>query len=108
MFEVDNKLQRHKFLCSLATVEHSLQLEFDGSKVQGEPIYDDIDRTSPQGKTSAVHFIEFKFSGEEKAAFDRAVSAGSEVCLAITHDNYAHKAVLKGTLLQQLVKDLSA
>ena len=59
MFELDNEVARRRFLEAMVGSEHQVSLSFGGEMVKATPIHDDIDRTHPEGRTSAVHFIKY-------------------------------------------------
>ncbi|MDP7642200.1 MAG: DUF3501 family protein, partial [Alphaproteobacteria bacterium] len=49
------------------------------------------ERTTDEGKTSAVHFLRFDFSAEEIEKFrDATVRA----VISVNHSNYGHMAVI--------------
>ncbi len=90
MIEIEDEGVRRRILAGLGHVEMMVALSFAGHTVKGEP-EDDIERTTPEGKTSSVHFLHFKFTPEQIAAFR---SAGTQVTLGITHPKYGHLAIL--------------
>jgi hypothetical protein len=59
MFELDNEVARRRFLEAMVGSEHQVSLSFGGETIKAAPIHDDIDRTHPEGRTSAVHFIKY-------------------------------------------------
>lgn len=63
MFEINNPKKRTEFLYQVGHIEDQIVLEFDNYQIKGIPI--SSDRTSPDGKTSAVHFIRFDFTDEQ-------------------------------------------
>jgi len=71
--------------------------------VRGTP-EDDAERTTPDGKTSSVHFIHFNFTPEQVAKFK---TAGTQVILGIDHENYGHMAVVPETVRAALAADFS-
>ena len=90
-------------LATLGHIEDKIFIGFAGEKVMGEP-EDDTDRTTPDGKTSSVHFITFKFTPEQVAKFK---AAGTQVILGIEHENYGHMAVMPETVRAALAGDFS-
>jgi hypothetical protein len=66
MFGWSNAETRDMRLSELGHVENTFQLVFDRFRVNAVARNDDgIERTLPSGKTSAVHFLVFKFTPEE-------------------------------------------
>ena len=60
------------------------------------------DRTTPEGKTSSVHWVRFSFSAE---AVVRFASNDGHVLLEITHPEYQHIAVLSEAARSELARD---
>jgi stress response protein YsnF len=68
MFQYTDPAKRRKTLVTLGHVENQVFITFEGEKVQAIPITEettDIERTTSEGKTSAVHFLQFKFNEEQ-------------------------------------------
>lgn len=103
MFEIDNPVQRQAVLSRLGGVEETMQLRFAGHTVTGRP-EGDVERTNDEGKTSAVHFMHFGFTGEQAAAFR---APGTEVVVAVTHPDYGHMAVLPEPVRAALAQDFA-
>ena len=102
MFEIEDPARRKALLSKMGWVEDTVSLKIGDLKIQGIP-QDDVDRTTADGKTSAVHFMTFPFTDEEAAAFK---APGAQVILAIAHENYGHMAVLPETVRAALAEDL--
>lgn len=90
MIEIDDPDRRARVLRQLAGIEGTITLAFDGSTVAATPELD-VERTTPDGKTSSVHFLKFHFAPEQIARFKQA---GTRVVLAIAHPAYDHMAAL--------------
>lgn len=90
MIEIEDEGVRRRTLAGLGHVEMMVALSFAGHTVKGVP-EDDIERTTPEGKTSSVHFLHFTFTPEQIAAFK---TPGTQVTLGITHPKYGHLAIL--------------
>lgn len=102
MIEIDEPVRRAKILLGLAGIEESVWMDVAGLPIKAEPTeYED--RTTPDGKTSSVHWVRFSFPAE---AVTRFSSAESRVLLEIAHQNYQHIAVLSDTTRAELAKDL--
>lgn len=101
MFEIDDKPRREKLLGSLGGLEDTIALEFAGHTVKAVP-ESDVERSTPGGKTSSVHFLHFPFDGDQIAAFRRD---GTRVTFVIGHDGYSHMTVLPEVTRAELAGD---
>lgn len=86
MIEIEDEGVRRRTLASLGHIETMVNLTFAGQTVTAVP-EDDMERTTPEGKTSSVHFLHFTFTPEQIAAFK---TPGTQVMLEITHVKYGH------------------
>jgi len=102
MFEIDDPVRREGELRRLAHVENHIMLEIDGEQVKAEP-EGDIERTTEDGKTSAVHFLRFHLTPAQIAYFK---DPAKRVLLAIAHPNYGHMAVMGEETRNALAQDL--
>jgi hypothetical protein len=90
MLEIEDGNRRHNVLLTLGDIEETIFMEIGGDVIRATPTeYDD--RTTPDGKTSSVHWLRFKLTPDQIARF----KTGSErVVLGVSHKNYGHMAVL--------------
>lgn len=109
MFEIENPIRRDQVLRRLGHVEDTLSLSVDGKfnilakSVDGH----DIERTSEDGKTSAVHFLKFDFNDQQRLDMLRIAEKGvGTVELAFSHPEYAHSVKLSQKTIQDISKDL--
>lgn len=102
MLEVEDAVQRAAFLARLGGIEEFIALEFDGEIVKAG-WERDVDRTTPEGKTSAVHFLHFDFSDDQAEKFKRP---DTRAVLAISHAGYGHMAVIGEDMRLELASDL--
>lgn len=102
MIEVDDAQRRPAILARLGGIEDHIALEFSGRRVRAEPA-DDAERTTPDGKTSSVHFLRFVFTDADAAAFK---AASGQVVLALSHPAYGHMAVMPQEVRAALAADL--
>ena len=102
MFEIDDPQRRRVFLARLGGVEETAFLEFASHRIAGAPEAD-VDRTTADGKASAVQFLHFSFSDEQAAAFKQP---GTRIVLGFTHPSYSHMAVLPEATRAALAEDL--
>jgi len=103
MIEIEDGNRRNTVLLTLGGIEEKVFLEIGNDTVHATPTeYDD--RTTPDGKTSSVHWLRFEFTPEQKQRF----TGGSErVVLGISHPNYGHMAVLSAETRAALAKDFA-
>ncbi len=102
MIEIEDEAVRRRVLASLGHIEDMVQLTFAGHTVKAVPEAD-LDRTTPEGKTSSVHFLHFAFTPAQVAAF---TTAGTQVVAGITHPQYGHMAMLPEESRASLAGDL--
>lgn len=102
MFEIDDPDRRERELSRLGEVEKFISLQFSGFVVPARA-EDDVERTTADGKTSAVHFLHFDFTPEQIAAFK---TPGTQALAAVTHPDYGHMAVLPEAVRAALAQDL--
>jgi len=103
MLEIEDANRRNAVLLTLGGIEETVFLEIGDDTVHATPTeYDD--RTTPDGKTSSVHWLRFKLTGEQIARF----KGGSErVVLGVSHPHYGHMAVLPAEVRAALAKDFA-
>jgi hypothetical protein len=103
MLEIEEPKRRERELYRLAGIEESTYVELNQERIPGIPAeYDE--RTTPDGKTSSVHWVRFKFIPEQIAKFkDPPV----EVVLGLAHPAYGHMAVLMPDVRRELAKDFA-
>lgn len=100
MFEIDDDVRREKVLRELGGVEEQLYVQVGDIKAYARP-EQDVERTTPDGKTSSVHFLHFDLVEAAQGAFTSA-----QVIIGCDHENYAHMTVLSGASKEELLKDL--
>ncbi len=99
MLEIEDAARRHNTLLTLGGIEETVFLEIGGDKILATPTeYDD--RTTPDGKTSSVHWLRFKLSKDQIARFKN-----ERVVIGLGHKNYGHMAVLGEDTKAALAKD---
>ena len=101
MFEIDDEARRRTFLARLGGIEETAFLRFGGEKVAGVPEAD-VDRTTADGKASAVQFVHFPFTGSQIEKFR---TAGAEVIIGFDHPEYSHMAVMSDAVRAALAED---
>lgn len=103
MFEIDDKARREAVLRRLGGIERHMLLTVAGERVEVQP-EEDVERTSPSGKASAVQFVHFKLTPQQIAAFRRP---GVQVVLGFDHPDYGHMAVVPEAVRNALAGDLA-
>jgi hypothetical protein len=103
MIEIDDPKRRDRELYRLAGIEESTYIELNQERIPGIPTeYDE--RTTPDGKTSSVHWVRFKFIPEQIEKF-RMPSV--EAVLGVAHAAYGHMAVIMPDVRAELAKDFA-
>jgi hypothetical protein len=102
MFEIEDPVRRARVLARLGGVESSVTLSFGGHGIAALA-EQDVERSTAEGKTSAVHFLHFPFTPAQAEAFKRK---GIQAIFAIGHPNYQHMAVLPEAVREEIAKDL--
>jgi hypothetical protein len=102
MFQIENKAKRMKVLYELGWVEKTFFLRFEDEKIIAKSIDDEQERTTEDGKTSAVHFLSFDFSPLQIEKFKKSekVEFGSDF------PNYSFTSAIPSSTLQLLKADL--
>ncbi|HXR95523.1 MAG TPA: DUF3501 family protein [Rhizomicrobium sp.] len=101
MLEIEDANRRNATLLKLGGIEETVFMEIGGERLAATPTeYDD--RTTPDGKTSSVHWLRFKFTPGQIARFK-----SERVVLGVGHRNYGHMAVLNDETRAALAKDFT-
>jgi hypothetical protein len=103
MLEIEDAVRREAVLRQLAGIEEVISFDIAGTKVKATPT-DYEDRTTPDGKTSSVHWVRFVFTPELRKQF---ANPETRVVLAIEHPNYGHMAVVSPEIRAELAKDFT-
>ena len=102
MFEIPDAERRARELAQLGGVEETIRLELGDHKIAVEALEDDVERTTEDGKTSAVHFLRFRLTDAEIEKFcDPSVRA----VISLNHANYGHMAVIPENVRIALSED---
>ena len=102
MFQIENKQKRMQVLYELGWVEKTFWIQFEDEKIMARGIDDDQERTTKDGKTSAVHFLSFDFNSLQAEKFKKSerVSFGSDF------PNYSFSSTIPSSTLLLLKEDL--
>jgi len=99
MLEIEDADRRNAALLTLGGIEETVFMEIGPDKIAATPTeYDD--RTTPDGKTSSVHWLRFKLTPAQIARFKN-----ERVVIGLAHKNYGHMAVLTDETKTALAKD---
>jgi len=103
MLEIEDANKRNRELYRLAGIEESIYVALDQERIAATPTeYDD--RTTPDGKTSSVHWVRFKFTPDQIAKFR---NPSIEAVLGVAHPAYGHMAVIPPEVRGELAKDFA-
>lgn len=104
MIEIDDPVRRDFTLRQLTHIEEKIYLSIAGEKAWAVP-EQEVERTTDDGKTSAIHFLHFPLSENQK---QKLMSENTEVILGIDHDKYGHMARMNEINRMALCSDISA
>ncbi len=90
MFEIPEENRRRKFLAQLGGVEDKIIIVVGDEQIAAVP-EGDVERSTEEGKASAVHFLHFPFTEAQVTAFR---DPATRVLLEITHEHYGHLSVI--------------
>jgi hypothetical protein len=103
MLEIDEPRVRDRILLTLGGIEEMVFLRLGRDEIRATPTeYED--RTTPEGKTSAVHWLRFSFTPDQIARFKRG---GELIVLGIGHKNYGHMAMMNDETRKALAGDFN-
>tara|TARA_B100001123_G_scaffold212970_1_gene240499 strand:+ start:17 stop:604 length:588 start_codon:yes stop_codon:yes gene_type:complete len=101
MIEIDDPLRRKNFLSRLGGVEEKVKIVIGDIEIYAD--YEkDVDRTTSQGKASAVHFLHFKFNDELVEAFNNKENI---IQIGIDHEAYGHLSIVSDRVREELAKE---
>ncbi len=101
LFEIDDPVRRKTLLARLGGIEDTAFVRVAEGTVKGVPEAD-IDRTSADGKASAVQFIHFPFTPTQISKFRLP---GAQIIVGFTHPAYGHMAVMPESVRAALADD---
>ena len=103
MLEIEDVAKRNRELFRLAGIEEAAYIELGDERIAGAPTeYDE--RTTPDGKTSSVHWLRFVFTPEQIAKF---CEGKLPAILGVAHPAYGHMAVIPPEVRAELAKDFA-
>lgn len=103
MFEIEDSVRRAAALSQLGRIENNIYLSVGGERIAGIPD-PTRENTSADGKASAVQFMRFPFTLEQKAKF---CGVGTRVLCGIDHPHYGHMAVMPEAVRAALSEDMA-
>jgi hypothetical protein len=101
LFEIDDPARRKALLARLGGVEETAFIRVDGDTIKGTS-ETDVDRTSAEGKASAVQFVHFPFTPAQISKFRQP---GAQVIVGFGHPAYGHMAVMPEAVRESLAGD---
>ena len=103
MLEITDAGVRDRTLLTLGGIEECVFLDLGTDRIKAAPTeYED--RTTPEGKTSSVHWVRFVFTPEQIARFRKG---GEAIVVGIAHPNYGHMAMMHEAVRAELAKDFA-
>lgn len=103
MLEIEDPARRMRELMRLAGIEEAAYIELGDRRIPATPTeYDE--RTTPDGKTSSVHWLRFRFTPDEVKKFR---NTNLLAVLGIAHPAYGHMAAIPPEVRQALAKDFT-
>lgn len=122
MFGYEDVEERKKALASMGHVEDQVFLSFAEVTLKAFPTNEDLPRTTSDGKTSSIHFLQFEFTPEQVTFFKKLFLLFSNffnvqiktfkamkkgVKFSITHPNYNYSQEIPEVVLQSLQNELN-
>jgi len=101
MIEIPDPDRRARILAGLGGIEETITLLVAGETIAALAEAD-IDRTTAEGKASAIHFLHFPFTDAQIAAFRQP---GAEIVVAVGHPGYRHMAIIPEAVRAALAGD---
>ena len=103
MIEIDDPLRRKNFLSRLGGIEEKVKISIGNSEIYADA-EKDIDRTTSDGKASAVHFLHFKFTDD---LINKFKDNKNNVQIGINHESYGHLAIVSDEIRKSLVLEFT-
>tara|TARA_B100000686_G_scaffold101382_1_gene108564 strand:+ start:12947 stop:13534 length:588 start_codon:yes stop_codon:yes gene_type:complete len=103
MIEIDDPLRRKNFLSRLGGIEEKVKLIIGDAEILAEA-EKDLDRTTADGKASAVHFLHFLFTDE---LINKFKNYSNSLQIVIDHFYYGHLAIVSDEIRKSLSKEFS-
>jgi hypothetical protein len=103
MLEIEDVERRNAMLLRLGGIEETVFMEIGKERIKATPTeYED--RTTPDGKTSSIHWLRFALAPAQIARFR---SGEGDVVIGISHPNYGHMAIVPAKVRAELAKDFA-
>jgi len=102
MLEYEDPAARDRVLRTLGGIEETVYLDIEGARAQAS-WETDVDRTTPEGKTSSIHFLRFPMTEAQAKAFK---TPGARIVAGVEHAHYGHMAVVPEAVRKALAGDL--
>ncbi len=103
MVEIDDPLRRKNFLARLGGIEEKVKITIGDTIIYAEA-EKDLDRTTADGKASAVHFLHFTFDDNQIEKFK---NKSNNIHIGIEHESYGHLAIISDEIRDSLMKEFN-
>lgn len=103
MIEIDDPLRRKNFLSRVGGIEEKVKLIIGDTEILADS-EKDIDRTTSEGKASAVHFLHFLFTDE---LINKFKDYTNSLQIGINHDYYGHLTIVSDEIRKSLCADFN-
>ncbi len=104
MLEIPSPQERRAILQTLGGIENTIALVIGSTFIKGQPLDSPEDRTTSDGKTSAVHFLHFHIKHDNQALL--CSNEPPTVRLVFTHPHYTYDTALSKEQVQSLAQTL--
>lgn len=105
MIEYSDPVVRARELAKLGGIEEHISLKIEspeGDETIQAKWEEDVERTTPDGKTSSIHFLHFPFNDEQIKKYKKDET---NIVVSINHPNYGHMAIMPRDTKNALGKD---
>ena len=103
MIEIDDPLRRKNFLSRLGGIEEKVKIII-GENIIYADAEKDLDRTTADGKASAVHFLHFTLDDHHIEKFK---DKNNDIYLGIEHEAYGHLTIIDDETRESLAQEFS-
>ena len=103
MVEIDDPLRRKNFLARLGGIEEKVKITIGDTIIYAEA-EKDLDRTTADGKASAVHFLHFTFDDNQIEKFK---NKNNNIHIGIEHEAYGHLAIISDEIRDSLMQEFN-
>lgn len=102
MIEISDPILRKDVLKKLSYIENNIVMRFAGYAIKAQST-EDFSRTTDDGKTSSVHFLNWVLTHEQIKAFKEK---NQDIVIDIIHPEYEYKTIMIEDMRLSLAQDL--